>query len=161
MPRTLHLIVRFLDGRYHGTGPWPPAPARLFQALVAAAARGGHLAEEDKAALTWLEELDPPLIVAPTVADGQQYQNFMPNNDIDAVGGDPRRMAKIRTRKAIRPLLFDAAQSLHYLWRFDAGEHLAHAICGLAERLYQLGRGVDMAWAGHGRASRRRSRLAS
>ena len=49
MPRTLRLSVHFHDGRYHGTGPWPPAPARLFQALVAAAAVGGRLGEHEKA----------------------------------------------------------------------------------------------------------------
>jgi CRISPR-associated protein Csb2 len=39
---------------------------------------------------------------------------------------------------------------LLYAWTFeDAGDARTHAerICGVAERLYQLGRGVDMAWA--------------
>jgi CRISPR-associated protein Csb1 len=42
MPGVLLIAVHFHDGRYHGAGDWPPAPARLFQALVAGAAyRGG------------------------------------------------------------------------------------------------------------------------
>ena len=55
----LLICVRFHEGRYHGVGDWPPAPARLFQALVAGAARGGMLGDEDAAALRWLEELNP------------------------------------------------------------------------------------------------------
>ncbi|WP_409194161.1 type I-U CRISPR-associated protein Csb2, partial [Accumulibacter sp.] len=40
MPRALLIAVRFHDGRFHGRPEWPPSPARLFQALVAAAATG-------------------------------------------------------------------------------------------------------------------------
>ena len=50
MSRALLLAVRFYEGRYHGHADrfrgaegWPPSPDRLFQALVAAAARGAHL----------------------------------------------------------------------------------------------------------------------
>jgi CRISPR-associated protein Csb2 len=147
MPRTLRLSVRFHDGRYHGTGSWPPAPARLFQALVAGAARGSALAAEDRAALEWLERLDPPVIVAPRPWAGQGFTAFVPNNDLDAVGGDPARIGDIRVGKTIRPRLFDPTVPLVYLWRYEQGEDHARAIARLAEHLYQLGRGVDMAWA--------------
>jgi CRISPR-associated protein Csb2 len=147
MPALL-VSVRFHDGRYHGQPDWPPSPARLFQALVAAAARGGSLDEADKSALAWLETLQPPVIGAPPKRSGQGFRNFVPNNDLDSVGGDLKRIGEIRTPKRICPVLFDAETPLLYVWPFDPG-HKAQAerICAIADEIYQLGRGVDMAWA--------------
>ncbi len=73
--------------------------------------------------------------------------NYVPNNDLDSVGRDPHRVAEIRAGKLIKPLLFDARIGLLYIWTFDTGEEQAGKLCAVAERLYQLGRGVDMAWA--------------
>ena len=147
MPRALLIAVRFHDGRFHGRPEWPPSPARLFQALVAAAAHGATIPQAEREALGWLERLDPPLIVAPPARLGQSFDNFVPNNDLDAVGGSPNRIAEIRAAKRIRPYLFEADARLLYLWLFEGEETHARAIAGLASRLYQLGRGVDMAWA--------------
>lgn len=147
MPRALLLSIRFHDGRYHGRPEWPPAPARLFQALVAGAASGKKLSAEDRAALVWLEQCKPPVIAAPPKRDGGSFINYVPNNDLDSVGHDPHRVAEIRAGKLIKPLLFDAHIGLLYAWTFDDGEEHAQRLCAVAERLYQLGRGVDMAWA--------------
>ena len=151
MTRALLLSVRFHDGRYHGAGDWPPAPARLFQALVAGAARGATLADEDRAALKWLETLGAPVIAAPAVRRGEPCKNYVPNNDLDAVDGDPRRIGEIRTAtKVTRPYIFDAKIPLLFIWTADDhayDEKHAQTICKMAERLYQFGRGVDMAWA--------------
>jgi CRISPR-associated protein Csb2 len=147
MPRALVLSVRFHDGRYHGQPEWPPSPAQLFQALVAGAATGKALSAEDRTALAWLEQLAPPIIVAPAVRDGKGFTNYVPNNDLDAVGGDLRRISEIRAPKLIKARLFDARMTLLYVWLSDDGEEHAKRICDIAERLYQLGRGVDMAWA--------------
>ncbi len=155
MSLALLISVRFYDGRYHGErgrgiGEWPPAPARLFQALVAGAARGSKLAVEDKEALEWLETLDAPVIAAPAVRPVQSFSNFVPNNDLDKYGGDPRKINKIRAPKTIRPHIFDAKIPLLFIWTFAGGNNdkdNARTICQIAERLYQLGRGVDMAWA--------------
>jgi CRISPR-associated protein Csb2 len=102
------------------------------------------------AALRWLEAQRAPIIVAPKSRAGQGFRNFVPNNDLDAVGGDLRRIGAIRTSKTIRPHLFDATRPFLYAWRFEPDEladSYAQAIARIAERLYQLGRGVDMAWA--------------
>lgn len=150
MSRALLITVRFLHGRYHGEGDWPPAPARLFQALVAGAARGEIIAEDSRAALAWLERLDPPAIAAPKSTAGQQILNYVPNNDLDAKGGDPARVAEIRTPKTMQPRLFDAAEPLRYLWTVEEArwdDIQAQAIVELAGRLYQLGRGIDPAFA--------------
>ena len=151
MRRALLLSIRFHDGRYHGAGDWPPAPARVFQALVAGAARGTKLADEDWAALEWLQTLGAPVIAAPAARTGQSCKTYVPNNDLDKFGGDPRKMGKIRTAtKNTRPHIFDEGVPLLFVWTFNGGassENDARTICQIAERLYQLGRGVDMAWS--------------
>jgi CRISPR-associated protein Csb2 len=101
-------------------------------------------------AFKWLESLDAPAIAAPPAYSGQLFKNFVPNNDLDAVGGDPARIGKIRAGKIIRPRTFDVAVPLLYAWTFESStdtERHARAICGIADNLYQLGRGVDMVWA--------------
>jgi CRISPR-associated protein Csb2 len=148
--KCLVVCVRFHEGRYHGVGDWPPSPARLFQALIAGAASGGVLAADDAAALRWMEELNAPIIAAPASRAGSGFRNYVPNNDLDAVGGDLRRIGEIRTPKVIRPRLFDAAEPFVFAWSLDPGEATdghARTVARIAQRLYQLGRGVDMAWA--------------
>src|SRR5580658_8261920 len=110
MIRALAISVRLYDARYHGAGEWPPAPARLFQALVAGAGLSGPLNGADRQALAWIEKLDPPLIAAPWKNDGRAVTLYVPNNDLDSVGGDPGRIAEIRgSQKVFKPRLFHNA----------------------------------------------------
>ena len=58
------LSLRFLDPTFHGTGDgsdreWPPSPLRVFQALVAAAARqnSGVLDAMARRSFEWMEQL--------------------------------------------------------------------------------------------------------
>jgi len=153
-PFSLLIAVRFHEGRYHGQedsfndeGGWPPSPGRLFQALVSGAAQGDQLPADDKWALEWLEELDPPTILAPTVRKGQSVQFYVPNNDLDAKKGDPSKVSKIKDAKRWRPCFFDPHEPVLYLWDFESGAERARRVCAIAARLYQLGRGIDMAWA--------------
>ena len=154
MARSLLIAVRFHEGRYHGeadrvvaTQSWPPSPARLFQALVAGAARGAELQADDKGTLAWLECLTPPRVAAPPAWPGRSVRHFVPNNDLDSVGGDPANVSKIRVGKRWRPHYFDRQFPVLYLWDFDSGLQEAQRMCVIAERLYQLGRGIDIAWA--------------
>ena len=160
MQRALLVTVRLHEGRYHGRNhrkadEWPPAPARLFQALMAGVARGAAIPAAARAALDWLESLPPPVIAAPRGSPGQSFTNYVPNNDLDAVlaGGTrrlPEAVALTRVGKRIQPILFDADMPILYCWQGwstgDDEEHAA-ALCAAADRLHQLGRGVDMAWA--------------
>ena len=155
----LLLSIYFHDGRYHGTGGWPPSPARLFQALVAGVARGAALEPDDVEALKWLESLKPPVIAAPIKYDGKPYNISVSNNDLDRLGKDIEHIKRILiskitppkeilTFKSIQPRLFDAEIPLLYCWRFENDpDGQARTLVEIAERLYQLGRGVDMAWA--------------
>ncbi|MGC2522768.1 MAG: type I-U CRISPR-associated protein Csb2 [Stellaceae bacterium] len=161
MPNLL-ISVRFHDGRYHGSGEWPPSSARLFQALVAGAASGENLSEHAVEAFEWLEGLDAPIIAAPATYLGQGFKSFVPNNDRDVVEAKRLRgtfnseaeyqkdVAQQRAGKVTRPRTFDAAAPLLYEWTFEQSadaESNAQTICQIADCLYQLGRGVDMAWA--------------
>jgi CRISPR-associated protein Csb2 len=151
--RALVIAVRLLDGRYHGVGDWPPSPFRLFQALVAGAYGGRWRAEsagvqqQKDAAFAWLEKLDPPHIAAPAKIAGRATTYFVPNNDLDAVGGNPRRVAEIRTGKVVRPILFAADMPFLYAWPFAGAETPARLLCELAPRLHTLGRGLDPSFA--------------
>jgi CRISPR-associated protein Csb2 len=155
MPRVLVITVRFHEGRCHGWPEWPPSPARLFQALLAGVARGDAVEARHRETLRYLELLDPPVIAAPLVRKGQLVASYMPNNDLDAVlpgklkaGGTlAAAVADIRAAKAIRPHLFDARTPLHFIYGLtdDAPDEADFA--DLAQGLYQLGRGIDMAWA--------------
>ena len=154
MPQSLLIAIRFHEGRYHGQADrfddedgWPPSPGRLFQALVAGAARGATFRAEDRRALEWLERRDPPRIAAPAVRRGRAVRRFVPNNDLDSVGGDPARVGEIRVGKQWRPCFFDPEVPVLFVWSFDSGAAEAARVCSIAARLYQLGRGIDMAWA--------------
>lgn len=150
MTRYLAIHVRAYEGRHHGDGDDPPSPFRLFQALVAGAGISGPLDKQTKCALAWLEGLpDAPVIASPRTVRGQSVSMFMPNNDLDAKGGDARRIGEVRlATKVWRPRLFDASVPWIYAWAFaEADESRATAVSALSEKLYQFGRGVDMAWA--------------
>ena len=190
MSDSLLITVRFIDGRYHGSGDWPPSPARLFQALLAGAADGATLDDTAQQALAWLEQQNAPLMVAPPHRKGGHYTNFVPNNDLDSTlpkkGGlgdwDPKTaVSDIRAGKTIQPQLFEQDSAFLYVWQVrqahlpgsptagsansptagSAGSptatsgdqdnaesrQYADTICAIANGLYQLGRGVDMAWA--------------
>jgi CRISPR-associated protein Csb2 len=151
MPTHALLIeAQLLDGRYHGVGDWPPAPFRLFQALVAGAYGGRWAAEPagpKDAAFRWLERLAAPSIAAPVKRPARTITCYVPNNDLDAVGGDPRRVAEIRAPKLVKPLLLTGEAPILYAWPFDTGEEHARLLCALAERLHILGRGIDPAFA--------------
>lgn len=151
MNEFLVISIYFYQGRYHGDGLWPPAPARLFQALLAGTARGSQILKEDEQAFRWLEKINPPIIATPRSYNGQTVKNYVPNNDLDTVGGDPQRIGEIRTAKSIKPHLFDHTTPLLFIWPLkECTEHeraIAEKMCELAKNLYQLGRGVDMAYA--------------
>lgn len=149
MTRYLTIYVRAHEGRYHGGGDELPSPFRLFQALVAGAGISGPLDQQTKEALVWFEGLpDAPIIASPRLVRGQAVTMFMPNNDLDKFRGDVRNIAKTRgAQKVWRPRHFNAEIPWIYAWPCVGNETHATTIRALSEKLYQLGRGLDMAWA--------------
>lgn len=158
MEQALLLAVWFHEGRYHGLDnrkapEWPPSPARLFQALMAGSAQGAAVPQATVTALDWLEQLPPPMISAPHGTPGQAFTSYVPNNDLDAElakGKTPNidgAVAAIRIGKSIRPTLFDHGTPILYCWFFEGDSKAATALATAAKGLYQLGRGIDLAWA--------------
>lgn len=155
----LVLALRFHEGRYHGSGDWPPSPARLFQALVAGLGLGGPLSIEELRAFQWLEGLDPPMIFAPQGDRGARVQLYVPRNDADLPGRPEHRhlppwaaerVAEVRMAKVIEPRLFDATVPIVYVWSFEStpiSRAQAEAVVGIAQHLYRVGHGIDVAWA--------------
>lgn len=85
--KSFAIEVNFLTGRYAAThhndrqrGEWPPHPARLFSALVAAWAEDGSDPEE-RAALEWLEAQGAPEIAASRATHRKVVSHFVPVND--------------------------------------------------------------------------------
>jgi len=132
-------------------------PLRLFQALVAAAPhrRGGAVPTDVDGALRWLEQRQPPTIVAPSAARGTGYRLSVPNNAMDivarawsrrsdATSGDANP-ATHRTMKTVRPIYMADDGAVHFLWHVD-DQALAEAsvIARLARRLVALGWGIDL-----------------
>jgi CRISPR-associated protein Csb2 len=115
--------------------------------------RRGGLSKEQVDDLSWLETLDPPIIAYPEARRGESIGLFVPNNDLDQKGCDPKQIPNIRSGKLVQPWMLAGAHHFLFVWSFDAqGECLARAqrIVTYAEHLHQFGRGVDMAFAvGH------------
>lgn len=92
----LTIQVEFPSGRYLAAQSgdpslpeWPPHPARLFSAFVAAAYRGnGGISPSGRSALEWLEALPPPALWAPPADLSPAPVSFVPPGDmVEAKGG--------------------------------------------------------------------------
>lgn len=149
---------------------WPPSPLRLFQALVAAAARLGSQGLDNndvRSALTWLEQQGiPSLIIAPAAPlSGQNgkrhgYVLSVPNNAMDIVarawargnysGTGDADPATHRTMKAVQPVHLLDGDAIHYLWSvkdspIEDNKGLAEKLANIANHVVALGWGIDMA----------------
>lgn len=82
----LTLGIRYLQGVAvgshggHGQVEWPPHPARVFMAMVAAHYQTGAAAAE-RAALEWLEGQPPPEVHAPDAHPCRVVTQYVPVND--------------------------------------------------------------------------------
>ncbi len=169
MPSHLCLSIRLLGDAFHGRGDggsleWPPAPLRLFQALVSASAARWRSATAfpDYAApmLRWLESLGDPVIVAPTKTDGSPFRLSVPNNAMDVVAGAWSRgnlsnsgdanPATHRSMKTVRPTHLPDGSAVHYVWELGDADRAAceahrETLFAAARSVVALGWGIDMA----------------
>ena len=145
----LEIECTFPGGQFHGEEwEWPPAPARMFQALVAGTHRGAHglIHQETRdAALRWLETLPPPVILAVSATFGNTHvENYVPDNDGKA--------EHIRTTaKSLAAHGFPAGSAVAYRWTFDpagpdASRH-ADVAAAMASLVTYLGRTTDGVFA--------------
>lgn len=152
----LCISVTFLTGRYHGE-EWPPSPARLYQALVAAVMTCGYREYEPvvEPALRWLEEQPPPRIRSCPGERSGAYRIAVPNNDMDVIAwewqqGRHKDVAALKTMKQVMPWrLPETGPHLQYIWTIkeDAPLPPTDALRKATHLLHTLGWGVDMAYA--------------
>jgi CRISPR-associated protein Csb2 len=138
---TVHFVIGRFEGEVQGdpeAASWPPAPARLFAALVA-----GRPDSEERRALLWLEEQEPPAILAAGDAPRWQVHSFVPTNQLDDKKGGhqeyPGRIAL--TRRWQRH--FPAHNTVVYLWSQAPPPALAGHLLALARRVPYLGRATS------------------
>lgn len=143
----LSVEVRLLTGRYDaaraddsGVAEWPPHPARLFSALVAAAQSSG-----DWKALRWLEVQEPPDVEASPLVDDMIRRSYVVTNRVESGGGSqshPGRTNQLRTRWSASP----AVPAFRFVWRYaepdGATIKVLNALCG---RVPYFGRSTSVA----------------
>ena len=154
MTSRLVLSFRFLSSTFHGRGDegtpeWPPSPLRMFQALVAAAARAGSL-ESSREAFAWLEGREAPHIIASqAVMSSMEYRLSVPHNAMDLVAaqwskGGEGEAAKHRAMKSVRPFILPENAVVHYVWNLDGSEIACASVIAAARGVAALGWGVDL-----------------
>lgn len=167
MPRSLCISVCLLDSAFHGRrdggeAEWPPSPLRLFQALVAAAARrwpNGEFTDRARSALEWFEQQPPPTVVTPSSETGTPYRLSVPNNAMDIVarawvrgnlsGEGDANPATHKAMKTVRPTRVAGGDTLYYFWKLPESapdDLLGHVeTLTIASRsLVALGWGIDL-----------------
>jgi len=104
----LTIEVELLAGRYsatahndRGRAEWPPHPARLFSALVAALHDNESLDAQEREALLWLEGQPPPsldvdLNVSEDIGRRRVLDVYVPVNDVTLVGDVEGPLRKAR-----------------------------------------------------------------
>lgn len=138
--------IELLSGSYEASDvndrervEWPPNPARVFCALVAAA-RG----ERDRAALEWLQSQPAPVIVAAPPPLEARRAGYVVVNSLSAKGGSqhhPGRTNGLRVRIRAIP----ASNRVTLTWPADAPAQLLEALDGMARRIPYLGRSTGVA----------------
>ncbi|MGH3914876.1 MAG: type I-G CRISPR-associated protein Csb2, partial [Pseudonocardiaceae bacterium] len=110
----LTIALDLLTGRYGATeyndrnrAEWPPHPARLFSALVAAWADTDQPDPAERAALLWLEGLEAPQLACSSpseLARRRVVTVYVPVNDPSALrsSADPKDAARIVAAQAMR-----------------------------------------------------------
>lgn len=100
--KALVLQVRYLTGRSVSTAyndreaaEWPPHPARLYSAMVAAWAENEIPDAAEQKAMQWLATLQAPSIYASGAGRRQVVPHFVPVNDVAVLGGFARERERL------------------------------------------------------------------
>src|SRR5690554_3218884 len=147
----LEISVSFLHGVFRGSsedvaitgqpdpGEWPPSPARLFAALVAADGTRDRTRVTDGSELRFLEELPPPITEADRIDDAlaspirARYVVLNENagNNVQEYVGRKASAARQGTRRSPRNV------TVRYIWP-DA-EVPAETMASLERRALRVG----------------------
>lgn len=139
----LDISVRFLGGEFVAqtsglASEWPPHPARLLYALIAAWYDGGcDRAEAD--VLSWLESQAPPDIVAVRDAPEETYEAWLPMNSVpkwNRKGGKRPTLPKTRQLRSSR---YVGDSPVRFAWKVDIPAEYEAPLRELCRRCTRLG----------------------
>lgn len=158
--------IRFLTPSYAATAhddwrsaEWPPHPARLFSAMAHEWALAGE-SDQERAALEWLESLDPPDVYEPGARFRDDRAVFVPNRDGDvmdkwsatknskdypkllsgALDFAARGAADARRKDARRmPSATPNEDTVAFVWRAGADEETLQCVDDILARVTRLG----------------------
>lgn len=115
--------VNFLTGRYVATAhhdrrrpEWPPDPARVFSALVAAWAEADEPDPAERQALEWLETQPHPAVAASDAASRKTVSHFVPVNDpsVISLASYMKRVGKYEElREELTEALFESVGEIN------------------------------------------------
>lgn len=143
------LSVRFLGGEYvaqalGGGTEWPPHPARLLYALVAAWYEGGEDREELEA-LRWLEGQEPPAIEAAASAPQEMYEAWVPMNSIPNWNKRDKKRPELPKAERLRTSCFVGDDPVSFVWAAEPRPDHRRLLETLARRCTRLGSAESMA----------------
>lgn len=139
----LELSVQFLGGDFVAETPgmgseWPPHPARLLYALIAAWYDGGcGQAEED--ALRWLESQNSPSIVAARDAPEETYDSWVPINSVPTLNKKSGKAPSLPKTPQLRSSRYVGDDPISFVWDVNASEEHESALRVLCQRCTRLG----------------------
>ncbi|WP_232833016.1 type I-U CRISPR-associated protein Csb2, partial [Nocardiopsis sp. TNDT3] len=140
------MSVRLLQGRYDAADgwrenvEWPPAPSRLFCALVASAPT-----EEERQALVWLEKQPPPQVWAGNLPEQARFRSdgYAVTNKTSGKGGSqflPGRTTALLTQVSGIP---DTGEFAFVWTEADPSAQVEKALAELAWKVPYLGRSTS------------------
>lgn len=104
---TFALEIRLLTGRYAAThyndrrrAEWPPHPARVYSALIAALFADPEHTAEDREAFRWLANAGAPEVIASPAEERQQSEIYVPTNDEDVLTNIDRHILRFEDTNA-------------------------------------------------------------
>ena len=139
----LEISVRFLGGEFVAQTPgrtseWPPHPARLLYALIAAWYDGGCPRDEGET-LRWLESQNAPEIVACRAAPAEIYEAWVSMNSVPnwhKKGGKRPTMPKARQLRSSR---YVGDTPVAFVWDVDVPPRQEGRLRDLCRRCTRLG----------------------
>lgn len=148
------LVIQYVTGYAVATDPasrelaeWPPHPARVYMALVAAHFEAeGEPAEKaaEREALGWLASLGPPALSVPAGAHRDVLSVYVPVND--QKGGDA--LAKRSRQPRSFPRVYVGDEPCRLIWDIDSSrspEQVA-AIERLSQKVTRIGHSSSLVW---------------
>lgn len=142
----LQISIELLNGSYDAAdvedrerAEWPPHPARLYCALVAAA-RG----EADRDALRWLEAQAAPTIHAGGTARPARHDSYVVTNKLSAKGSSQFHLGRTNALK-VRHWSVPDTPAVTMTWQAEAAPQTVTALDQMARRIPYLGRSTGIA----------------